>query len=546
MNQTRFLMAAVTLSASLLSAANIQKAKEIAINSSGLASDEVAPRLVTGDVNGDGKVDWVFSSGTRYLRVYDHNGTELWNKMNPNGVKNMEPWHPWCNTVWDLDNDGKCEVIGFQQKGTSNASRAWLVIWDGASGIVKNEVELWFNPSTTSHARRGMAAIAYMRSKTVPDIIVLGDDYGSEIAAYDTKCNQLWQKIHHTPSDDKWWEPGGGHYPWIHDLTGDGLDEVVNGRFIFDKNGTIRDTMQFGTHADGLVCADIRPDIPGMEIALVGDKGAFMFNINPTTLQSTKVWQIAQTVIRNPQNIGMNDFDKSNPGLELCISERGSETNPATFLVKRDGTVLRKLGSSISATVMPVDIDGNRDEVNLMLWHGQIRNKTGALIVTTGWYGGNGNWQTWYPYAFAQDILDDPREEILVWTKTKLVIGKNADPAPGSMTSHRDNREYKLCFANKYLNRCSRCFDYKSPPSDAVASSRHRSAVLNQTAAVSAQARFPLFDLRGRALAGYAGINGLYSGAEKRAVANGCYCPAGPKGAAVVTPFSSAVKKGDK
>jgi hypothetical protein len=57
-----------------VSAVTIQLAKEITIDTSELPRDLIAPRMVPGDLNGDGKLDWVLFHGSRFIKAYSHDG----------------------------------------------------------------------------------------------------------------------------------------------------------------------------------------------------------------------------------------------------------------------------------------------------------------------------------------------------------------------------------------------------------------------------------------------------------------------------------------
>ena len=139
-------------------------------------------------------------------------------------------------------------MIGFQQKAKDILSTPTLTIFDGLTGAIKHEAELFFKPVRPGdHGIRGFTTIAYMRSKTEPDIIVSGDDNCGILHAYDKNLKPLWQKEFCKYSGPKWWENGGGHYMWTYDLNGDGLHELCDGRYIFTGNGRLPCARQAGT-----------------------------------------------------------------------------------------------------------------------------------------------------------------------------------------------------------------------------------------------------------------------------------------------------------
>jgi hypothetical protein len=461
----------------VIHAVDIQKVMEITISPEGLTDSSVVSRMVPGDLNGDGKIDWVFFNGTKFLKAYDHDGELLWQHLNPDGVENYDPWHSWIPTVWDMNNDGRAEVIAFRQTGASSASALYLTIYDGTTGTVNHETELtWFGSVPVYYGHRGICAIAYLQDPSTPDIVITGSDYSTEVYAYDNQCEPLWNQVF-TPdySQEGSYNYGGGHYVWPYDLDDDGLHEILAGRFLIDNDGTVRDTLDlplitfdFATlpdHVDALVSADFVPDSPGREILTIGELGTFCFSVDPLTLKTDRLWEIpsaSDSPLSNPQTMAGGDFDQTNPGPEVMIAERASEPDPAVVCLRGDGTVLRELGTSIGNPVIAVDIDGDRDEVDIMFFYGKVLNNTGEALTDHQWFtSSNPIYWEWQPYSIGMDVLGDGREEIIVWSNTQLVVGQNMDTPAGPVPSLRSLRSYKLRYANRYLNRSPMYFDFK-------------------------------------------------------------------------------------
>lgn len=447
--------------------------KEIPLSTAGLPDSEPVPRLVPGDVNGDGKLDWVITSGCKVVRVYDHDGAMLWEKVNPNGIYDPTFQKPYYSAVWDLDGDGKCEVIGFQQKGNDIRSTPWLTIFDGQTGAIKKETELFFKASQPgNHLHRGFVVIAYMRSKTEPDIIVSGDDNCTIIHAYDKNLKPLWQKEFAGYDKPKFWNDGGGHYMWTCDLNGDGLDELCDGRYIFTGNGQLVCTLDCGEHADGLVFGDFDPARKGLEVAACGAKGVVCFNINPETFAPTRLWTVGNKVIPHSQWLVAGEFDKANPGPELMIQGKGKPKD-ATFLIDaRTGRVLRHVQNVKTYVAGIMDYDGDRSEDEIVCWQGTVIDKAGKTLSGTSWYSPKATWESWNMAVLAMDVLGDGRDEIVALSRDRLCIGQNTAKLDNPPPSFRGQRDYMLRFTNCAFSRGCLGFDYRRQPEHPAAAAR--------------------------------------------------------------------------
>ncbi len=455
------ILCGVFLTALAADCATFQKAAEIAIDTSELPAGLDAPRMVPGDLNGDGRMDWVFFHGTMFVKAYSHEGDFLWSKINPNGIPNAAPWHPWIPAVWDMNNNGRAEVVTVLQKG-GISSTPYLTIIDGETGALLRETALWFTPSGPgNHARRGLISIAYLNSPDEPCIIIGADDVLNQARAYDAELNLLWVHDSGPNTGPNWWIPGDGHYIWPHDLNGDGTDEVFIGKKLYDGQGNLIHELLKGMndHVDSLVCGDFHPDYPGKEIVICGEVGMRMYNINPETFEFTMIWEIPSgSPVRNPQMLHAGRFDSGFPGVQILAEEKSSETNARFYLIDHAGGIIRSYQSHLS--VMPVDVDGDRNKTHIMVDRGVILDKTGAVLVSNAWYA---PMPGVYNYSLAMDVLGDPREEILVWNHGKLVIGTNTRELAEEIPSFRGNRSYLRKYsANRYLNRGSRYFDYAS------------------------------------------------------------------------------------
>lgn len=438
-------------------------AKIVPLEMSELPEGLDPPRLVPGDLDGDGRPDWVFFHGSRFIKAFSHDGERLWVIDRPDGTPNKAPWHPYISAVWDLDNDGRDEVITVLQHEDATR-KPFLAILDGMTGEVLKQTDLDFVPSEYgNHSRRGLVSIAYLQDPDVPCILVGFDDVNNQAEVFDVELNRLWRHDIGPNQGDDWWIPGSGHYLWPHDLDGDGTEEVFIGKYLYDGDGRQMYDLWEGLtdHVDSLVCGDFRKDIPGMEAVFCGEAGLRMVNINPETLDVTTIWDMPSgQPVRNPQSLNVGQFYAAAPGLEILVAERGSEEDPQTYLLAADGTAIRHFDGWI--TGMGADLDGYRDQLEIHMEEGAVLNPYGERILTPAWHGPLENAHL---YSLSMDVLGDPREEILVWNREQLIIGTSTRKLDKQLSSFRDERGYRRVYsANRYLNRGARFFDYGKAP----------------------------------------------------------------------------------
>lgn len=442
----------VSLAAVLL-AANTTKAefviaKAIPLDASEIPVDLEPPRMVGGDLNGDGKIDWVFTHGTRLVRAYDHDGKKLWTYALDKGEHCPQMYRQPNSVVWDMDGDGKDEVMCTLR--TLGASTYDLIMLDGLSGKVKYS-------RTIPYQRKGAhLAVAYMTDQ--PYLILKVDEnnrverWPSETSgeadgaamAFDQRLNLLWRTEC----------PNGGHYYWPYDVHGDGFHELIAGKYIIDARGKIIQTMNIGSdHADSLICADIDPNHPGKEVCIAGATGIRLFNVHT----NSEIWRLGPEHTPDPQWIFGGQFDPDLPGLELEAWPRHTEADTRLRVFDHKGNILYLLENAHAGWFL-FDYDGDRSRDELLALSGEVRDHTGRVINDTSWIP-PGKFARW---GLARDVIGDEREEYITWSHNRLIIGSNnASFVAGSIPSFRTNREYRLRAVNNSF-RGTILFDYRT------------------------------------------------------------------------------------
>jgi rhamnogalacturonan endolyase len=134
--------------------------------------------------------------------------------------------------VWDLDGDGRSEVIVRLQDGDD----VFVAVLDGMTGEVKRRTA-WARMATdfSKSSTRIHMAIAFLNGRT-PAIVTQTGLYENEIfEAFDPELKKLWRFESFGDTSGS-----GSHHIDIADVDGDGTDEVFDGTTVLNGDGTVR------------------------------------------------------------------------------------------------------------------------------------------------------------------------------------------------------------------------------------------------------------------------------------------------------------------
>ena len=310
-----------------------------------------------GDLDGDGEYDYLVDrlsttvATNQYLQAYKRDGTFLWQMdMGYNSVNQyaIEPGssaisvgHGDNVTVYDLDGDGKAEVIVRTAKGVVFGDGAvatapdditqYLSIIDGLTGhemtraVITN---LWpadgpmsghfgimycdgVHPSVLIHCENRNASQAFQRE-------TMTYDYRNTVPVGPT----LTRRWFHTPANNA--NESWGHQIRIMDVNHDGIDDLINvGSVLNGVDGQpLFDTELI--HGDRFHITDIDPDRPGLEM--------FSIQQNNSTLLATAFIDMGSgAIIKKWYSAGVADvgrgttfdMDPNHRGLEFYSTQPG-------------------------------------------------------------------------------------------------------------------------------------------------------------------------------------------------------------------------------
>jgi len=333
--------------------------------------------------------------------------------------------------VGDVNNDGLAEVWYLDE-----SSR--LHVRDGRTGRESHVLPL--KPPAGAE-RWEHLAIANLRGRGDRDLVLQatnarGYRTGRYVAAYaieDFKLKPLWQTDHFGAL---------AHGPFrLADLDGDGRDAVC-GFTILRSNGEptqwqyppIDPRYAGGAsfHIDSLFFADVRPDLPGIEVVLL-EEGR-----NYVGIVSQEAGMLSWTTHRRqePQNAAVGEFDAQRAGLEIWCRSR-YDTHQKPWVLDARGEVI---ASYAMDEVAPSGwTTKGVEEIATIHWTGdgtqlaaaKERHRSGDVGLfepLTGRFVVRIKEQA--DRLYVADVSGDWREEVVVVNGRELHIYENSAPNP--------------------------------------------------------------------------------------------------------------------
>jgi rhamnogalacturonan endolyase len=360
-------------------------------------------------------------------------------------------WHDHCYgnannvpvVVYDLDGDGKAEVIARLQEGDA----VYLAVLDGLTGRVLRKTkwtEMVSDLARTSS--RIHMSIAYLDGKH-PAIVTQTGLYENEvIEAFDGRLNRMWRFNSFAETNGS-----GSHRIEIADVDGDGRDEVFDGSTLLNPDGTVRWSI-YREHADIVSTKHILPNARDRQVfyAIESNPHAGAYLVDAKT--GKIIWKVNREddVRWEHAHIGWAaDIWEGSPGMEMMTNRDGHDAKDIVLFAS-DGHILMN------------PFPGNWWPIN---WTGGAVRE---LVSTDGTKLGRFNGNTIEPLRgpatsemkngnchMSADLAGDYRDELVCIGATKagnqaVFVFTNTDVVERQGITRMANREYRIWVARHY------------------------------------------------------------------------------------------------
>jgi rhamnogalacturonan endolyase len=316
---------------------------------------------IFGDLDGDGTFDCVIRMDNGnvedsqdpgdpvQLEAFASYGKSLWRK---DVCRHDHCYGSACNNpfnVYDLDGDGRSEVITRLQEGDS----VFVAIMNGMTGQVMRKAP-WppMVLDTQRSSTRILLSVACLDG-IHPAIITQTGVYQTEVlAAFDINLKKLWQFNSFAETSGS-----GAHKIEVADVDGDGKMEVFDGTTCLNSDGTLRWSI-YKMHADLVNIYDYIPERKGLEVFYLIESdvhaGVYMVDANSGEI----IWTYNRET--DPRwthaHYGWtSDIWAGSPGQE-CIATRAGHGDAAPVLFSSDGRILLE---NFSPYYWPIEWDGD-------------------------------------------------------------------------------------------------------------------------------------------------------------------------------------------
>lgn len=454
-----------------------------------------------GDLDGDGEYDYIVdripnsANETIKLEAYRRDGTFLWrvdlgpNSINRDGIAPgstaISNGHNDGVTVFDLDCDGQAKVILKTANGVvfgdgsvlehPDDNVQFISVLNGITGAeeVRAPVPQDYISIGPVQSHFGIMycdgihpSFVFKAKNRRPDggfnLMVVTWDY------VNGELNQRWK-----------WNRGSINAPDFHqirilDIDGDGRDELCDGGYVLDDDGTHLYTIPGVVHGDRFHITDFDPDRPGLEgYCIQQDNHSGLAWVYYDAKDGSVIRQQVLPNIADYARGTVGDIDPRYKGLEFWTFTDGIYTAQSETPVSSnfpwpnlkiwwDGDVLAELLNA----------------ENISKW--DYITGSEKRLLTAGNYGAVDSWRD--AAQFHGDIIGDWREEVIFGSsdQSEIMIFTTTHPTETRLYTLPHNPGYRNCMTVKGYQQ-SHLVDYYLGDSMSIPPSPDISLVVDTT-----------------------------------------------------------------
>ncbi|WP_430789631.1 DUF6250 domain-containing protein [Actinoplanes sp. G11-F43] len=434
-----------------------------------------------GDLDGDGRYEIVVArlsyalDQPGYLEAYTLAGANLWrvdlgvnsytraggNAANDpplaaiSGYGDVAGYRNDDNvTVYDLDSDGRAEVLVKTANGTTFADGAvvrsageldqFVSVIDGWTGVERERVPVAadFAADGPSGGQYGIGYLDGVHPSLITKQVVRAGarrgDFRVLFVAWDFDGRDLTRRWKYVRGAG---EGTSFHQLRIVDVDRDGRDDIADGNYVINSDGTFRYVVDGSTHGDRFHIGDLDPARPGLEgYAIQQTEGGVVTNFpwyyydaatgerlitgaHPDVPPDAALWDVPRGTVA--------DIDPTRPGYEFWAATASPDL-PGAGVWGVDGQRLSATTPSVNFRIWWDGDEGSEllDDTYVEKWNHKKRT-TSRIFEPSGVVS---SWRNAVP--FYGDILGDWREEYFAETADHTALRLFTTNIPTSVKLH--------------------------------------------------------------------------------------------------------------
>lgn len=424
-------------------------------------SQEGSGSVLAADVDGDSAREFVVTA-PGHIGVYEIEGQRVWHAeanvffSGSRGGSVLPGLHAPGVQVADVDGDGAAELLFLDPSDT-------IHVLDARTGDQRWAVRV-AHPAGSD--RWEALTVANLRGEGDRDLVLQTTAAKPYRVAHYVAAYAI-EKLNGPPlwKNDHFGAPAHGPLR-VADLDGDGRDEIC-GFTILAPDGSPTDWRYppidkryadgASFHIDSVFIADVRPDLPGLEVVLLEEGRNYIGLVN---YQRGLLWWETNRR-QEPQNAAVGEFDVNRPGLEIwCRSRYNTHQKPWVFdargkiisAYELDDVAPKGWTAEGVEVITPIHWTGGETQ----LAAAKERHTRGDVCLFEP-IGGRfvARFREQADRLYVADITGDWREEIIVASGNELRVYRNPEENP--------RPDHPRLWQRQHYRRSKMTWDYYSP-----------------------------------------------------------------------------------